>query len=67
MQGKPVAKKTTARERLKAGDRLPAITLNNLLTGKPVKLAGQDDKLTFTDEEGKITQPAAAVGFFCRF
>ena len=67
LAGKPVTKSTTSRERLAIGDRFPAVDLPSIQTGKPIALVGKDGRLTFRDEQGKETQPKAAVGFFSRY
>ncbi len=67
LAGKPVAKSTTSRERLAVGDRFPAVELPSIQSGKPLALVGKDGRLTFRDEQGKETQPKAAVGFFSRY
>jgi peroxiredoxin len=67
LDGKPLAQKTVSRQGLKVGDRLPAIELQSLLTDKLIALTGQDGRLTFRDEEGKVIYPKAAIGMFSRF
>lgn len=67
LAGKPVTQSGVKRERLAVGDRLPAIELPCLRTGKPMALIGKDGRLTFRDETGKESSPRAAVGFFSRY
>ncbi|HBI43746.1 MAG TPA: hypothetical protein DDY78_12975 [Planctomycetales bacterium] len=67
LAGKPVAKETVDRKRLKVGDRLPSLELDSLLTGKPLVLNGEDGKLTFRDEDGTVSHPKAAIVFFSRY
>jgi peroxiredoxin len=67
LDGKPLEQKTVARQGLKVGDRLPAIELQSLITDKPVSLTGQDGRMTFRDEDGKIIYPKAVIGMFSRF
>jgi peroxiredoxin len=67
LAGKPVARETIARARLRVGDRLPPIELASAVTGKPMALSGRGGRLTFIDEEGKAVHPRAAVGFFSRY
>ena len=67
LDGKPLAQTTVSREGLEVGDRLPAIELLSLRTDKPVALTGEDGRLTFRDEEGKVSHPKAVVGMFSRF
>jgi peroxiredoxin len=67
LDGKPLAKTTVSREGLKVGDRLPAIELLSLRTDKPTSLTGEEGRLMFRDEEGKVTHPKAAIGMFSRF
>ncbi len=52
---------------LEVGDKFPAVKLPSLLGGKGMSLAVEDGKLTFRDEEGRVTHPKAAVGFFSRY
>jgi peroxiredoxin len=52
---------------LEAGDKFPAVKLSSLVGGKGMSLAVEDGKLTFRDEEGRVTHPKAAVGFFSRY
>lgn len=52
---------------LEVGDKYPAVKLPSLLGEKGMSLAVEDGKLTFRDEEGKVTHPKAAVGFFSRY
>ena len=52
---------------LEVGDKFPAVKLPSLLGGKGMSLAVEDGKLTFRDEEGRVTRPKAAVGFFSRY
>lgn len=67
LAGKSVSKKTTERENLNVGDRLPTIELNSLMSGAKIALTGTGGRLTFTDENGKSIQPKAAVGLFSRY
>lgn len=67
LAAKPVTKSTTSRERLAVGDPFPAVELPSIQSGKPLALVGKDGRLTFRDEQGKETQPKAAVGFFSRY
>ena len=67
IQGKSLIKRTVDRQGLKKGDRMPAIVLNSLFNDKPMKLVGENEKLTFTGDDGKTVQPALTVGFFCRY
>lgn len=67
LAGKPVARETVARARLRVGDRLPVIELEAVGSGKPMALTGADGRLTFRDEEGKVSHPKGAVGFFSRY
>jgi peroxiredoxin len=65
--GKPLTQNTIARERIKVGDQLPTIELQSLLTDKLVTLTGQDGRLIFRDEKGKVIHPKTAIGMFSRF
>jgi len=67
LAGKPVAQDTIARKRLQVGDRLPVIELPSVTTGKTIALSGEGGRLTFRDEDGKVSHPKAAVGFFSRY
>ena len=67
LAGKPVTNSTTSRERLAVGDRFPAVELASIQSGKAIALIGKDGRLTFRDDQGKETQPKAAVGFFSRY
>jgi peroxiredoxin len=67
LSGTPLAQTTISRERLQVGDLLPAIELQSLVADKPVALTGQDGRLTFRDEEGKVIYPKAVIGMFSRF
>jgi len=67
LAGKPVTNSTTSRERLAIGDRFPAVELASIQSGKAIALIGKDGRLTFRDDQGKETQPKAAVGFFSRY
>jgi peroxiredoxin len=67
LAGKPVTQETIARKRLQVGDRLPVIELPSVTTGKTISLSGEGGRLTFRDEEGKVSHPKAAVGFFSRY
>ena len=67
LAGKSVTKTGVDRERLAVGDRLPAIHLASLRTGKPMALAGEGDRLVFRDEDGKESHPKAAIGMFSRY
>lgn len=67
LAGKPVAKSTSERQNLKIGDRLPAVELASLMTGKPMSLTGKGGRLTFTDDAGKTFRPRAAIGLFARY
>ncbi len=64
---KELTETTTSRERLAVGDRFPAVELPSIQNGKPLALVGKDGRLTFRDDQGKETQPKAAVGFFSRY
>jgi peroxiredoxin len=66
LAGRPVTQTTIAHNRLAIGDRLPAIRLNSLLTGKPMELTGEGGHITFQDETGRVVHPKAAVGMFSR-
>jgi peroxiredoxin len=65
--GKDVTNPGVDRERLAVGDRLPAIHLPSLHTGKPMSLAGEGDRIIFRNEDGKESRPKAVVGFFSRY
>jgi peroxiredoxin len=52
---------------LETGDKFPAVKLPALISNKGMSLAVEEGKLTFRDEEGKVTHPKAAVGFFSRY
>ena len=52
---------------LEVGDKFPAVKLPSLVCGKGMSLAIEDGKLTFRDEEGRVTHPKAALGFFSRY
>lgn len=67
MAGEPVTKTGVDRERLAVGDRLFAIHLASLRSGKPMTLAGEGDRLVFRDEDGKESRPKAAIGMFSRY
>lgn len=67
LSGRPVERTTTSRERLKAGDRFPAIELSSVRTGKPMALVGEDSRLVFRDDQGKRESPRAALFFFSRY
>jgi len=67
LAGKEVSKPGVNRERRAVGDRLPAIHLPSLRTGKPMSLAGEGEHLVFRDEAGKESRPKAAIGFFSRY
>lgn len=67
LAGRHVVQQTIAHNRLAVGDKLPAIRLNSLMTGKPMELTGEGGQLTFRDETGRLTHPKAAVGMFSRF
>jgi len=67
LAGEAPSKETVDRERLRTGDRWPAVTLPVLRSGKPMELVSQGGQLLFRDDEGKETQPKAAVGFFSRY
>jgi peroxiredoxin len=54
-------------EPLKAGDKFPGVKLPSLMGEKGMSLAAEDGKLTFRDEEGRVTHPKAAIGFFSRY
>jgi peroxiredoxin len=56
-----------ARERFEVGDLFPAVRLSSLRTGKPMEYVGIDGKLRFTDDDGKTTNPKAAIFFFSRY
>ena len=66
LAGKAVTKTTVDRERLAVGDRFPAIELPSI-EGKALALVGTRGRLTFRDDQGRETQPKAAVGFFSRY
>jgi len=66
LAGRPVPQQTISRNRLNVGDRLPAMRLNSLITGRPMALTGEGGQLTFRDDMGRVTHPKAAVGFFSR-
>jgi hypothetical protein len=65
--GEPVRETSVDRDRLAIGDRLPAVKLPSLRSGKPMALVGQEGRLAFRDDSGKETHPKAAVGFFSRY
>jgi hypothetical protein len=67
LAGRPVTKTGVDRERLAVGDRLPAIHVASLRTGKPMTLAGEGDRLVFRDDDGKESHPKAAIGMFSRY
>lgn len=67
LAGKAVTNSTTTRERLAVGDRFPTVELPSIQTGKPIALMGKNGRLIFRDDQGKETQPKAAVGFFSRY
>jgi peroxiredoxin len=65
---KDLAPAAAKREKpLEAGDTFPAVKLPSLLDGKGMSLSVEDGKLTFRDQEGRVTHPKAAVGFFSRY
>jgi hypothetical protein len=53
-------------ERLQVGDRLPAVALDSLTTGKSITLQ-EGGRLTFRDEKGTVSHPKAAIGMFSRY
>jgi hypothetical protein len=65
--GKAPKSTTVARGRLRVGDRLPAIELPSLVSGKPLALTGEGGRLTYRDEAGRVQHPRAAVGMFSRY
>jgi peroxiredoxin len=67
LAGKPVAQETIARKRLQTGDRLPLIELPSVASGKPIALTGDGARLTFRGENGEISHPKVAIGFFSRY
>ncbi|MEW6250984.1 MAG: redoxin domain-containing protein [Planctomycetota bacterium] len=67
LAGKDVTKTGVERERLAVGDRLPAIHLASLRTGKPIALVGEGNQLVFRGDDGKGNRPKAAVGMFSRY
>jgi peroxiredoxin len=67
LAGKPVAKETVQRKALRVDDRLPLIELPSVTTGKTIALTGEGGRLTFRNEEGEVSHPKAAVGFFSRY
>jgi peroxiredoxin len=65
---KELTAETAAREKpLEPGDKFPTIKLPSLLAEKGMSLAVEDGRLTFRDEEGKVSHPKTAVGFFSRY
>ncbi len=67
LDGEPVRQASVDRERLEAGDLLPAVKLGDIFTGEPMVLAGEDGRLTFSDAEGNRIHPRAAIGLFSRY
>jgi len=67
LSGKEVTKAGVDRDRLAVGDRLPAIHLPSLGTGKTMTLAGEGGRLVFRGEDGAESRPKAAIGFFSRY
>jgi peroxiredoxin len=65
--GKPPKSATIPRESLGVGDRLPAIELPSLISGKPLALTGEGGRLTYRDETGRLLHPKAAIGMFSRY
>jgi peroxiredoxin len=66
LDGKPPSQTTVPREGLKVGDPLPAIELPSLQTDKLIALTGEDGRLAFRDEQGKVVKPKVAIGMFSR-
>ena len=67
LAGKPPKATTVRRTRLRVGDRLPAIELPSLVSGKPLALTGEGGRLTYRDEAGQVLHPKAALGMFSRY
>jgi len=67
LAGKPMAQDTIERERLKVGDRIFAVRLDSLMTGKPMSLALEDGRLAFRDDAGRVLHPKVVVGMFSRY
>jgi peroxiredoxin len=67
LAGKPVAQETVARKRLQVNDRFPVVEFPSVMTGKTIALTGDDGRLTFRSDDGKVTHPKAAIGFFSRY
>jgi len=67
LEGRALEKTSVDRERLHAGDLLPTIALNDVMTDKPMVLAGEEGRLTFRNAGGEVSHPKAAVGFFSRY
>lgn len=67
LDGKPVTHTSVDRERLEAGDLFPAVRLDDIFTGEPMVLAGEDGRLTFRSPDGQRIQPKAAIGLFSRY
>lgn len=65
---KELAPQVAKREKpLAAGDRFPSVKLPSLMGDKGMSLAIEEGMLTFRDEEGNVTHPKAALGFFSRY
>jgi hypothetical protein len=62
-----VAQDTIERERLKVGDRIFAVRLDSLMTGRPMSLALEDGRLAFRDDAGHVLHPKVVVGMFSRY
>jgi len=67
LAGREPPRATVARERLKAGDRFPSVSLPSLRSGKTMSLTGADGRLLFVDDAGRATKPKAALFFFSRY
>lgn len=65
--GQPVTKSGVDRERLAAGDSMPAVKLPSLRSDKPMSLSVEGGKLVFQDDSGKDTRPKAVIFFFSRY
>lgn len=61
------AEKAEREKPLAPGDKFPTVKLPSLLSDKGMSLAIEDGKLTFRDEEGNVSHPKAAIGFFSRY
>jgi peroxiredoxin len=65
--GKDVTKLGVERERLAAGDSMPAIRLHSLRNDKPMSLSSENGRLVFRDDAGKESKPKGVIFFFSRY